>query len=100
MISRREFEQLALGATADVAAYAHFIAQSEFLLADAADADARERYAHAWFDAEILNALALERWDGEGRPVEWDAPWREDFQQDAMQAVAALRAAAVLLLQP
>lgn len=88
------FEQLARDATADVVAFARFVGQSEFLFADAADEPARQRYADAWFDAEILNALALERWESEGRPARWDATWRGAFQHDAAQAVEALRAAA------
>lgn len=89
-----DFDQLALNASADMKAFAHFVGQSEFLFADAAQAHERERYAQAWFDAEIINALALERWEAAGRPAGWDATWRAEFQQDAAQAVAALQAAA------
>lgn len=95
----RDFDALASGAAADVVAFARFIEQAQALLAEAADAGARESYAGAWFDAEILNALALERWESEGRPADWQAPWRADFQHDAAQAVAALREAAAALLQ-
>ena len=94
MITLREFDELARAATADVVAFARFVNQAEFLWAGADDAHARERYAAAWFDAEIINALALERWDGEGRPAVWDAIWHSAFQQDAAQAVAGMRAAA------
>jgi hypothetical protein len=95
----RDFDALARGAAADVAAFARFIEQGQALLAEAAEAGARESYASVWFDAEILNALALERWESEGRPTDWQAPWRADFQRDAAQAVAALREAAAALLQ-
>ncbi|MNV80160.1 hypothetical protein D3C71_1737490 [compost metagenome] len=94
MTTLRDFDALARAATADVVAFAHFVDQSEFLCARTDDAAARERYAEAWFDAEIINALALDRWDAEGRPAVWDATWRSAFQPDAAQAVAGMRAAA------
>ncbi len=89
-----EFDALACHAAAGVVAFARFVDASEFLFARAYDAQARERYAEAWFDAEIINALALERWESEGRPAAWDGTWRAAFQQDAAQAVEAMRAAA------
>lgn len=91
-MSAGDFDRLALNATADVVAFARFVAQTEFLFDGAADSDALAQYQAAWFDAEITNALALERWDAEGRPAAWDACWRADFQNDAAQALAALQA--------
>lgn len=90
-----DFDALARDATAGVVAFARFVEQSEFLFARADDVEARERYADAWFDAEIINALALDRWESEGRPADWDGSWRAAFQQDAAQAVEAMRAAAL-----
>lgn len=95
-----DFDRLALSATADVVAFARFVAQTEFLLDGASDADALARYRAAWFDAEILNALALERWDGEGRPADWGAVWRADFARAATQTVAALQAVVALHFNP
>lgn len=94
-MSAGDFDRLALNATADVVAFARFVAHTEFLF-DGADPDALAHYQAAWFDAEILNALALERWDAAGRPTDWHAPWSADFQHDAAQAVAALQAVVAL----
>lgn len=99
-MSADDFDRLARNAAADVVAFARFVAQTEFLFEGAADAHALARYQAAWFDAEITNALALERWDAEGRPTAWDGPWRADFQHDAAQAVAALQAVVALYFSP
>lgn len=98
-MSVADIDRLALNATVDVVAFARFVAQTEFLC-DGADPDALARYQAAWFEAEILNALALERWDAAGRPADWEAPWTADLQHDAAQAVAALQAVVALHFKP
>ena len=99
-MSAGEFHRLTRNATADVVAFARCVAQTEFLFDDAGDADALAQYRAAWFDAEILNALALERWDEAGRPADWSAVWRADFAHDAAQTVAALQAVVTLHFKP
>lgn len=99
-MSAGEFDLLALKATADVVAFARFVAKTEFLFDNASDADALVQYRAAWFDAEILNALALERWDSAGRPADWGAVWRADFAHHAAQTVAALQAVVALHFKP
>lgn len=95
-----DFDRWSLNATADVVAFARFVAQTEFLFDGASDADALAQYRAAWLDAEILNALALERWDEAGRPADWSAVWRADFAHDAAQTVAALQAVVTLHFNP
>lgn len=83
-MSAGEFDRLALKATADVVAFARFVAKTEFLFDNASDAD----------------ALALERWDSAGRPADWGAVWRADFAHHAAQTVAALQAVVALHFKP
>lgn len=99
-MSAGEFHRLTRNATADVVAFARCVAQTEFLFDDAGDADALAQYRAAWFDAEILNALALERWDSDGRPVDWSAVWHAEFARAAAQTVAALQAVVALHFKP
>ena len=99
-MSAGEFHRLTRNATADVVAFAHCVAQTEFLFDDVGDADALAQYRAAWFDAEILNALALERWDSDGRPVDWSAVWHAEFARAAAQTVAALQAVVALHFKP
>ena len=99
-MSAGEFHRLTRTATADVVAFAHCVAQTEFLFDDVGDADALAQYRAAWFDAEILNALALERWDSDGRPVDWSAVWHAEFARAAAQTVAALQAVVALHFKP
>lgn len=45
-------------------------------------------YGHldSWINMEILNALALDEWDIQGRPEVWDG-WRDLYQEKALKLV-------------
>ncbi|QFZ86236.1 hypothetical protein GFK26_27460 [Variovorax paradoxus] len=97
-MNRREFDALALKATDDVFAFAQFAQQSEDAFVGSTDAVGLERYQRAWLEVEIVNAVALEDWENEGRPASWDDTWRELYQPSAAEAVVVLKAAAVGLM--
>ncbi|WP_093060169.1 hypothetical protein [Variovorax sp. YR634] len=97
-MNRREFEALSLEATKDVFAFAKFAQQSEDAFLSSTNAGALRRYQNAWLEVEIINAVALEAWEADGRPVSWDDRWREFYQASATEAVKVLRSAAVGLM--
>lgn len=97
-MNHREFDNFALTATDDVVAFARFAQQVEFLFDGSTDAAALKRYQSAWFEVEILNAVALADWEEHGRPVKWDDEWRRLYQSSAGEAVMVLKNAAACLL--
>lgn len=97
-MNHRQFEALALKATKDVFAFANFAQQSENLFGGSPDAEALSRYQSAWFEVEIVNAVALADWEADGRPVSWDDKWRKLYQSSAADAVTVLESAAANLL--
>ena len=58
-------------------------------VAAAEDLSTDPRYADAWLDAEIVNALAA--WEEQGRPRDWSAQWQQTFRKDAIKAMAVLK---------
>lgn len=71
-------------ATESIFSFAAFVAEAEDLSSDL-------RYADAWLDAEIVNALALAAWDEQGRPRDWTAEWQQTFRNDAIKSLAELK---------
>lgn len=96
LMDRRDFDSYAQAAVTDVIAFAKFVQVSEHLFADSADFGALERYRKAWFEAEVINAVALDEWETDGRPPTWDTKWRR-YQPEAEQVVALLQDAASAL---
>ena len=92
-----EFGAFALKATEDVVAFAKVAQQSENLFGDSPDKDALKRYQSAWFEVEVVNAVALADWEADGRPVSWGDKWRKLYQSSAAEAVAVLEVAAANL---
>jgi hypothetical protein len=78
------FERRADEATSNLFAFAKFVAETEDLSGDS-------RYAAAWLEAEVVNAAALEAWDAQGRPQEWNDEWQRNFKAEATEVVAQLR---------
>nr|WP_312986626.1 hypothetical protein [Comamonas koreensis] len=64
--------------------FAAFVAAAEDLSTD-------PRYADAWLDAEIVNALAMAAWEEQGRLRDWSAQWQQTFRKDAIKAMAVLK---------
>jgi hypothetical protein len=92
-MNRDYFNNLCLEATGNVLAFAKFVQLSEFLFSDSTDAAAVKLFRSAWFEVEIVNAIALAAWEEDGRPVGWDDKWRTLYQASAAEAVIALKAA-------
>ncbi|VVD60510.1 hypothetical protein PTE30175_00075 [Pandoraea terrae] len=45
------------------------------------------QYRDAWFELEIVNALALEAWDSDGRPRDWDDQWCDLHKDEAEEVL-------------
>ncbi|WP_148293050.1 hypothetical protein [Comamonas sp. B-9] len=78
------FESRATRATERIFSFAAFVAAAK-------DPSTDPRYADAWLDAEIVNALAA--WEEQGRPRDWSAQWQQTFRNEVIQAMAALKKA-------
>lgn len=46
------------------------------------------RYQDAWFQMEIVNALALDAWGSDGSPSDWEAKWCASYRSDAQEVVS------------
>lgn len=85
------FERRADQATENCLSFAKFVAEAEFLSDDPC-------YRAAWFDAEMVNALALAEWEDQGRPDDWADEWQRAFKADAVEVTRALRSAGKTVL--
>jgi hypothetical protein len=93
---------LALAETAadDHFKYARFVNEAELLQGEIdpfADDEKIAAYQACWFELEIVNALALDEWESEGKPDSWLDSWNERYKQDAKELVGKLCS---LLSQP
>ena len=80
----------ALQSAANLFAFAEFTKHSETLIDDCNDAVALMRYRKAWFELEIINSVALEEWESDGRPSAWDTKWNEKYRKDAHEVIQQL----------
>ena len=80
------FERRAERAVDSCLSFARFVADTEFLSDD-------PHYNALWFEAEIVNAVALAEWEVQGRPDDWADEWRPTFKADAIKVTQALRSA-------
>lgn len=46
-----------------------------------------ETYERAWFQLEILNALALDAWETDGKPADWTENWYANYRTDAVELI-------------
>lgn len=44
-----------------------------------------------WFELEIINALALDDWESEGKPENWLSEWEIKYKSDAQNVIGELR---------
>jgi hypothetical protein len=44
-------------------------------------------YKEKWFELEIVNAVALEDWESEGRPKDWKEKWDVKYKKDASDVI-------------
>jgi hypothetical protein len=78
--------------------YALFVRDSEVFQDDAVQDEKRESaYRACWFELEIVNALALDEWEFDGKPNDWAATWNERYKRDAEELIFNLCA---ILRQP
>lgn len=97
-MKRVDFETMATSATDSVFAFANFTERAELLFSESQDAEALRTYRSAWFDLEIVNATALDEWQLDGRPSNWQDKWSSNFLKEAVETVDMVRAAALPLL--
>ncbi|HZZ06288.1 hypothetical protein [Paraburkholderia sp.] len=75
--------------------YAHFVNASELPQTDsvAFPTDGqRSAYEQCWFELEIVNALALDEWESDGKPAVWLEPWNQRYKNDAKELIGKLSA--------
>lgn len=88
-----ELLELAKSAADDHIKYACFIKESEVLQGSAsifANEEKQAEYQTCWFELEIVNALALDGWESEGKPTNWLDTWNERYKDDAKELIAKL----------
>jgi hypothetical protein len=85
------FQQQALAALDSVFAFADFTKRSESFFDEASDDSGFVRqYKIAWFELEIINSVALEDWESDGRPRSWNEKWNEKYKREAADAIRLL----------
>lgn len=52
--------------------------------------ESKEKYQEAWFELEIINALALSEWEEQGRPADWNTQWESKYKMEASDLVSEL----------
>lgn len=86
-----KFREMALSAFGDLLAFADFTRRSEVILDDGGfDQELVQRYKKAWFEMEIVNSVALEEWESDGRPPEWNEKWSAKYRPDAEETIREL----------
>ncbi|MBX8522348.1 hypothetical protein K5D33_21090 [Pseudomonas cichorii] len=90
MADQAQLMKQAERASENLFAWADFVAQTEFLWQDNPLIEDAKAWQSQWFELEILNGLALAEWEEQGRPADWSAVWRNNYQQDVRELVAEL----------
>lgn len=73
--------------------FSEFVKNSEEFINDEIaipEKDKRCSYSKYWFEMEIINALALEAWESDGSPLNWQNPWDENYKDDAINLITKL----------
>ncbi|MEM5370066.1 hypothetical protein V4C53_29065 [Paraburkholderia azotifigens] len=73
--------------------YARFVQNAEMLNDDTdaiPDGEQLSAYQACWFELEIVNALALDEWESDGRPADWATTWTERYKKDAEDLITNL----------
>lgn len=92
-MNKVEFFNKADEATENHLTFARFISEAEHLFDTPS-------YADAWFEAEIVNAVALGDWENEGSPTDWSDKWKKEFMHDATETINVLKGAAEAAYEP
>jgi len=70
--------------------WSQFVADTEFLYEHTALVTDVEAWKQQWFELEVINALALAEWEEQGKPQDWSACWRKEYQQEAAELAQKL----------
>ena len=84
------FRIQASAALESVFAFAEFVERTESLFDSHENGDFVRRYNDAWFELEMVNAVALADWEDDGRPAHWDDKWEKKYKMDASEVVDEL----------
>lgn len=84
----------AKNSTEDHVTFAEFVSEAEtfavqnptIFISD----KSKDDYIHIWNELEIINALALNKWEEDGKPVNWFKEWASCFQIDAERLISEL----------
>lgn len=86
-----EFINQALSASESLFAFAEFAKSAEFHFDNyKSNTEFFSLYKEKWFDLEIINAVALNDWESEGRPKDWSEKWNEKYKKDAANVIQEL----------
>lgn len=66
--------------------FAKFVEETEFL-ASTMCVEFQEKYSRAWFEMELVNALALAEWEQDGSPEEWSEVWVKKYKNEAEETL-------------
>lgn len=92
-MSAAEILAQAGSAADDLFKYARFVKNTEGLRNDTtifATDKQRSEYQACWFELEVVNALALDGWESNGKPTVWESSWSERYRNDAKNLVEQL----------
>ncbi|WP_249979049.1 hypothetical protein [Vreelandella olivaria] len=85
-MSREYIEKKSETALSSMFRFSGFVAETEFL-ASATCVEFQEKYGRAWFDMEVVNALALAEWEQDSSPEEWSKIWVEKYRNEAEETL-------------
>ena len=93
-LNKNDFLMQAGLASENHVAFANFVRDAEVFCEDGRSGVIDEnlaQYRKIWFDLEVINALALDDWESEGKPANWLPQWEERYKNDAKEVIAELR---------
>lgn len=86
-----EFTNQALSASESLFSFAEFAKISEsYFDKHKSDSAFFSSYKEKWFELEIVNAVALDDWESEGRPRDWSEKWDTKYKKDAANIIQEL----------
>jgi hypothetical protein len=92
-LSKIEFLKLAISSVQDVKTFSQFVCYSELLCEDGRDIVSEKnkiKYNDLWFRLEIINAVALDKWEQEEEPLDWANKWESQYKTDAKEVIQKL----------
>ena len=85
------FSSQALSALENIFSFSEFTKRAELLFDhEKIDSEFIKHYKAAWFELEIVNSVALEEWESDGRPKNWIEKWEGKYKAEAADVVRQL----------